>query len=244
MSYSVLLTGHEGYVGSHLLTELGKRNIIVGTIDGDLLDVDWESKRKQFDMVVHLAGLAGVRRSFREPEEYYKNNVELSRRIFKYCERTRTEVMYASSSNAHEWWLNPYATTKQMLEEMASMLTVKHIGMRFHTVWPGREDMLYRRLQKKEVDYINQDHFRDWIHIKDLLNGLCTIMQNCYIIEQSVVDVGTGHVTPVSELAKKLDFNGERRRGEAPGERMATRADIQYLLDLGWTPKHNIMNEG
>jgi nucleoside-diphosphate-sugar epimerase len=152
--------------------------------------------------------------------------------------------MYASSSNAHEWWLNPYATTKQMIEEMASMLTVKHIGMRFHTVWPGREDMLYRRLQKKEVDYINQDHFRDWIHIKDLLNGLCTIMQNCYIIEQSVVDVGTGHVTPVSELAKKLDFNGERRRGEAPGERMATRADIQYLLDLGWTPKHNIMNEG
>ena len=146
MSYSVLLTGHEGYVGSHLLTELGKREVIVGTIDGDLLDVDWESKSKQFDMVVHLAGLAGVRRSFREPEEYYKNNVELSRRIFKYCERTRTEVMYASSSNAHEWWLNPYATTKQMIEEMASMLTVRHIGMRFHTVWPGREDMLYRRL--------------------------------------------------------------------------------------------------
>mgnify|MGYP000430231886 FL=1 len=244
MTYHVLLTGHEGYVGNKLQGELLKRDVIVGTFKGDLLDIDWENKPKQFDMVVHLAGLAGVRRSFREPEEYYKNNVELSRRIFKYCERTRTEVMYASSSNAHEWWLNPYATTKQMIEEMASMLTVRHIGMRFHTVWPGREDMLYRRLQKKEVDYINQDHFRDWIHIKDLLNGLCTIMQNCYIIEQSVVDIGTGHVTPVSELAKKLDFNGERRRGEAPGERMATRADIQYLLDLGWTPKHNIMNEG
>ena len=244
MTYHVLLTGHEGYVGNKLQGELLKRDVIVGTFKGDLLDIDWENKPKQFDMVVHLAGLAGVRRSFREPEEYYKNNVELSRRIFKYCERTRTEVMYASSSNAHEWWLNPYATTKQMIEEMASMLTVRHIGMRFHTVWPGREDMLYRRLQKKEVDYINQDHFRDWIHIKDLLNGLCTIMQNCYIIDQSVVDIGTGHVTPVSELAKKLDFNGERRKGEAPGERMATRADIQYLLDLGWTPKHNIMNEG
>ena len=117
MTYHVLLTGHEGYVGNKLQEELLKREVIVGTFEGDLLDIDWENKQKQFDMVVHLAGLAGVRRSFREPEEYYKNNVELSRKIFKYCERTRTEVMYASSSNAHEWWLNPYATTKQMIEE-------------------------------------------------------------------------------------------------------------------------------
>ena len=163
MTYHVLLTGHEGYVGNKLQDELLKRDVIVGTFKGDLLDIDWENKPKQFDMVVHLAGLAGVRRSFREPKEYYKNNVELSRRIFKYCERTRTEVMYASSSNAHEWWLNPYATTKQMIEEMASMLTVRHIGMRFHTVWPGRTDMLYERLRRNEVDYINADHFRDYI---------------------------------------------------------------------------------
>ena len=93
MTYHVLLTGHEGYVGNKLQAELLKREVIVGTFEGDLLDIDWENKQKQFDMVVHLAGLAGVRRSFREPEEYYKNNVELSRKIFKYCERTRTEVM-------------------------------------------------------------------------------------------------------------------------------------------------------
>lgn len=244
MAYHVLLTGHEGYVGTHLIKALAQRDVIVGTFHGDLLDVEWEKQSKKFDMVIHLAGLAGVRRSFEEPEEYYKNNVELSRRIFKYCERTRTEVVYASSSNAHEWWLNPYATTKQMIEEMASMLTVKHIGMRFHTIWPGRDDMLYKRLLRNEVDYINEDHFRDWIHIEDLVNGVCTIIQKCYTIEQSVVDVGTGHVTPVAELAKKFNFNGEWRKGEARGERMATRADIEYLFALGWTPEHNIMSEG
>ena len=244
MSYHILLTGHEGYVGQHLQKALLEREVIVGTFEGDLLDIEWEKKQKQFDMVVHLAGLAGVRRSFREPEEYYKNNVELSRRIFRYCERTRTEVVYASSSNAHEWWLNPYAPTKQMIEEMASMLSVRHIGMRFHTVWPGRTDMLYERLRRNDVDYINSDHFRDWIHIEDLTNAICTIIEKCYIIDDKVVDIGTGHVTPVSELAKKFDFNGEWRSGEAPGERMATRANIEYLLALGWTPKHNIMNEG
>ena len=215
----VLVTGHEGYVGSHLMEQLLKQNHTVGYFEGDLLDTDWENLDERYDTVIHLAGLAGVRRSFSEPLEYYKNNVELSRRIFKYCERTNTNIMYASSSNAHEWWLNPYATTKQMLEEMASMLTVKHIGMKFHTVWPGRDDMLYKRLIRDDVKYINEDHFRDWIHIEDLLNGLCTIMENCDIIEQSVVDIGTGHITPVKQVAK-------------------------YLLALGWTPKHNIMNEG
>ena len=240
----VLVTGHEGYVGSHLMEQLLKQNHTVGYFEGDLLDTDWENLDERYDTVIHLAGLAGVRRSFTEPLEYYKNNVELSRRIFKYCERTNTDIMYASSSNAHEWWLNPYATTKQMLEEMASMLTVKHIGMKFHTVWPGRDDMLYKRLIRDDVKYINEDHFRDWIHIEDLLNGLCTIMENCDIIEQSVVDIGTGHITPVKQVAKKFGFTGEWRKGEAPGERMATCADVEYLLALGWTPKHNIMNEG
>lgn len=240
----VLVTGHEGYVGSHLMEQLLKQNHTVGYFEGDLLDTDWENLDERYDTVIHLAGLAGVRRSFSEPLEYYKNNVELSRRIFKYCERTNTNIMYASSSNAHEWWLNPYATTKQMLEEMASMLTVKHIGMKFHTVWPGRDDMLYKRLIRDDVKYINEDHFRDWIHIEDLLNGLCTIMENCDIIEQSVVDIGTGHITPVKQVAKKFGFTGEWRKGEAPGERMATCADVEYLLELGWTPKHNIMNEG
>jgi|TARA_B110000908_G_scaffold19624_1_gene22077 nucleoside-diphosphate-sugar epimerase len=240
----VLVTGHEGYVGSHLMEHLLKQNHTVGYFEGDLLDTDWENLDERYDTVIHLAGLAGVRRSFSEPLEYYKNNVELSRRIFKYCERTNTNIMYASSSNAHEWWLNPYATTKQMLEEMASMLTVKHIGMKFHTVWPGRDDMLYKRLIRDDVKYINEDHFRDWIHIEDLLNGLCTIMENCDIIEQSVVDIGTGHITPVKQVAKKFGFTGEWRKGEAPGERMATCADVEYLLALGWTPKHNIMNEG
>jgi len=240
----VLVTGHEGYVGSHLMKHLLKQNHTVGYFEGDLLDTDWKNLDERYDTVIHLAGLAGVRRSFSEPLEYYKNNVELSRRIFKYCERTNTNIMYASSSNAHEWWLNPYATTKQMLEEMASMLTVKHIGMKFHTVWPGRDDMLYKRLIRDDVKYINEDHFRDWIHIEDLLNGLCTIMENCDIIEQSVVDIGTGHITPVKQVAKKFGFTGEWRKGEAPGERMATCADVEYLLALGWTPKHNIMNEG
>ena len=240
----VLVTGHEGYVGSHLMEHLLKQNHTVGYFEGDLLDTDWENLDERYDTVIHLAGLAGVRRSFSEPLEYYKNNVELSRRIFKYCERTNTNIMYASSSNAHEWWLNPYATTKQMLEEMASMLTVKHIGMKFHTVWPGRDDMLYKRLIRDDVKYINEDHFRDWIHIEDLLNGLCTIMENCDIIEQSVVDIGTGHITPVKQVAKKFGFTGEWRKGEAPGERMATCADVEYLLALCWTPKHNIMNEG
>lgn len=243
MTHKVLLTGHEGYIGSRLLDELWKRDIVVGTFEGDLLDIEWETQQKNFDMVIHLAGLAGVRRSFREPAEYYKNNVELSRRIFKYCERTDTKVIYASSSNAHEWWLNPYASTKQMLEEMASMLTVKNIGMKFHTVWPGRDDMLYKRLKAKTVEYINKDHYRDWIHIDDLLNGVCTIMENCDIIKHNVVDVGSGHVTPVASVADAFGFTGERREGEAPGERMHTQADVEYLLALGWGPTKNILND-
>lgn len=230
-------------MGRNLTKFLTGKGFSVSHFDGDLLDRPWETMVGDWDQVIHLAGLAGVRKSFDEPEEYYKNNVELSRRIFKFCERTQTPIMYASSSNAHEWWLNPYAATKQMLEEMASMLTVKSIGMKFHTVWPGRDDMLYMRLQKGEVKYINEDHYRDWIHIDDLCNALFTIVLNRGTIKESVLDIGTGHMTPVREVAKKFGFDGEWRQGEAPGERMHTQANVETLLQLGWTPKRNILNE-
>ena len=240
---NILLTGHIGYVGSNLIPHLVSKGHVVANYNDDLLDQNWETKDKKYDMVVHLAGLAGVRKSFEDPDAYYKNNVELTRRIFKYCERTKTRVIYASSSNAHEWWLNPYATTKKMIEEMASMMTVKPIGMKFHTVFPGRTDMLYHRLQNNEVEYINQDHYRDWIHIDDLCKAICTIIENYGIIQEEVIDIGTGHMTPVEQVAKKFGFNGEYRRGEAPGERMHTMANIETLLNLGWTPKRNILNE-
>jgi nucleoside-diphosphate-sugar epimerase len=245
--YRVLLTGHKGYIGSHMLARLLDEGYSVTTITGEILDADEnELKQGQYDYIIHLAALAGVRASLDNPDLYLKNNVETTRMMFRIAEATKTAILYASSSNAKMWHLNPYATTKKINELDATQYKIRSVGMRFHTVWPGRPDMLYQRLKKKNVMYINENHTRDFIHIEDLCNALFTIMENFGIItldQPNVVhDIGTGHATPVAEVAKRMGFTGQYRTDPTPHERSATRADVEWLHTLGWGPKRNIIN--
>ena len=127
-----------------------------------------------------------------------------------------------------------------MCEVAATVYNAK--GMRFHTVWPGREDMLYRNLQKGNVTYINDNHYRDYIHREDLCKGIFTIYQNYGTIEEKVLDIGTGHPVHVASVAKIMGFDGEYRSENPQGERVHTKANIEYLLKLGWTPERNILD--
>jgi nucleoside-diphosphate-sugar epimerase len=112
--------------------------------------------------------------------------------------------------------------------------------MRFHTVWPGRNDMLYKMLEQGKVQYINAEHYRDFIHVDDLCSAIFTIMKNYSKIDP-VVDIGNGLAVPVLSLAQKFGFEGEIRYDPTPNERKVTIADVEYLKELGWKPYKNIL---
>ena len=102
--------------------------------------------------------------------------------------------------------------------------------------------MLYKKLERGEVSYINANHHRDWIHVDDLCEAIWTIMSNFNDIRERVLDIGTGQAFNVLEMAeKRFQWEGEIRTENPKGERIKTRANVQYLYDLGWTPKNNII---
>ena len=236
---NILMTGSDGYIGSHLKPALEKEGYTVFEFDGDISEFKIASLI-YIDMVIHLAGRAGVRESFDKPEEYYKVNVEGSKAVFKACHITDVPVIYTSSSNAAEWWTNPYATTKKIMEEIAPK---NSLGVRPHTVYPGREDMLYWKLNNdiESIKYINTRHYRDFTHIEDFCSALCTLVANYDIIEPRVVDIGTGHAVRVMSVAKKFGWKGEGRIDPTPKEREVTIADVTVLKKLGWINKHYII---
>ena len=126
----ILLTGHKGFIGQHLYNFLKDNHTIIGIDDqsGDnLLTCDL---KHNVDLVIHLAGLSGVRDSLDRPTEYWEQNVIAGQRLFDYFKDTR--ILYASSSTAHEPWSNPYAMSKYGLEQIAPKNSV---GMRFTTVY-------------------------------------------------------------------------------------------------------------
>jgi len=151
--------------------------------------------------------------------------------------------MYASSSNAYEWWTNPYATTKKINELDGH----DFVGFRPHTVYPGREDMMYHRMTEdpESVEYINGYHERDWTHIEDLCSAICTLIENYDIMKGKVQDIGTGESINLKEVAAKLmPYRTPEIRAENPKtERIKTCADITKLKELGWEAKHRVVSK-
>ena len=100
---NILLTGSEGFIGKHLHQFLQDNNHKVIPIDklsgNDLINCDL---KYDVDLVIHLAGLSGVRDSLDRPTEYWKENVIAGQRLFDYFPNTR--ILYASSSTAVDPW--------------------------------------------------------------------------------------------------------------------------------------------
>ena len=232
----ILVTGHRGFIGSHVyehLTELG--------FDVDGYDIPYDigdfKTNKKYDVVIHLAANAAIREALKDPDAFWENNVVKSKPIFDYCRENDARCLYASSASVYEWWMNPYAISKKVNEIQAPPNSV---GMRFFNVYApkvSRSDMLYRMLETKTATYLTR-HKRDWIHVADVARAITYIMHSEYL---GSIDVGTGEETSVLELAKAMGKGNLPIKEDTPGEPDSLCADTTALRKLGWFPTINIM---
>ena len=226
---NILLTGSEGFIGQHLYNFL-KNNHKVICIDkqtgNDLLTCDL---KYNVDLVIHLAGLSGVRDSLERPTEYWEQNVIAGQRLFDYFKDTR--ILYASSSTAHEPWRNPYAMSKYGLEQVAH---ANSLGMRFTTVYGpnARESMLIPRILRNDVPFINTNHSRDFIHVNDLVRAIDSLVHSNLV---GVTDIGTGVTNKLLDIVDYFKINCQRVVGNM-FERLDNKADNTLLYNIGWQP--------
>ena len=227
----IMLTGHRGFIGSQLLKRLKKEHSVVGfdLVDGqDLFDCEL---RENFDLIIHLAGKSGVRQSMEDPAGYWRNNVEVTKRLLERYPDTR--IMYASSSSAYEPDLNPYAASKYCMEEAASRYH-NTLGMRFHTVYSSnpRKGMFLQKLIDGELEYTT-NHYRDFIHIEDLCDAIMLLVNNGKYT--GILDIGTGSPVKVSDFAPDLPV-----LLNTPNERNWTCANTDRMKHLGFKPKYSV----
>ena len=232
---NILLTGDSGFIGKNLYKHLEKNHTVIclDKVSGyDLLTCDLHYNA---DLVIHLAGLSGVRDSLNNPEEYWKQNVIAGQRLFDFFKDTR--ILYASSSTAYEPWRNPYALSKYALEQIAPE---NSLGMRFTAVYGphAKPNMLIPKLLKNDVQYVNRNHKRDFIHVDDLISAIDILMTENI---KGVLDIGTGHSHDLTDITDYCQIDCERRLG-GDNERLDNKADTTTLNRLGWKPKINLYN--
>jgi nucleoside-diphosphate-sugar epimerase len=226
----ILITGHQGFIGSNLTQYLIDKNYEVTRLDlksgNDILTCDLP----ECDLVIHLAGIGGVRESLADPAKYWRNNVEGTRRILEHYQDVR--VLVASSSSQYEPHLNPYAASKHVIE------FIPHdncVFMRFHTVYgpTPRSGMFFDKLINGTLEYVTE-HSRDFVHVDDVCRAI-EILINCDYT--GPIDIGTGQSIKISDICPNLPI-----KKDTTGERIITCADTSNMTSLGWSLKNRVDN--
>ena len=230
---NILLTGSDGFIGSHLFYQLKEEHDVIGFDIKNGHDILNSELPKDIDLVIHLAGLSGVKDSLNRPTDYWKTNVIGTQRLFEHYENTR--IIYASSSTAHEPWKNPYAMSKYSMEQL---FHINSLGLRFTTVYgPGaRKDMLIPQILKGKVNYINVNHSRDFIHVDDVISAVEKVM---HIDLRGVIDIGTGESHKLVDIVDYFKIDYDKKMGDET-ERLDNKADISIMEEYNWSAKTDL----
>jgi UDP-glucuronate 4-epimerase len=204
-----------------------------------------------FDAIVHLAAMAGVRVSIENPHLYYDVNLTGSLNLLNIAkEHDVGNFIFASTSSVYgnteqipfmetdvcDRPLAPYPASKRAVEMLG--FTHHHLygqnftAFRFFTVYGprGRPDMMaYKVLDNiffgKEVPlYNNGEMHRDWTYVDDIVSGIVAAVDRPLGYE--VVNLGRGEPVLLADFVRLIEDLSGREADLTPAP--MPEADIPY----------------
>ncbi len=108
----ILITGHNGFLGSHLITKLSSKYEIVGIskeksinkipqIQTDITKISYENIPKDVQCVIHLAAISDVDYCQHNPEESTEVNVMGTQKMLEISRKLNSPFLFLSSSHVY-----------------------------------------------------------------------------------------------------------------------------------------------
>ncbi len=225
---NILLTGHRGFIGQHMLRALESRGHYVQTYEwGDnqlpsVIDQDW---------VIHIGGNSSTVE--RDIDKILTQNYDFSRQLFNACKTYGVNLQYASSASVYGMGQDfketapadpktPYAWSKYLFERYHLAHQGGNIvqGFRYFNVYgpegeehKGKQASPYMQFKQQYQEtgrvkiFENSDEYlRDFIHISKLID---IQLQFLDIKESGVFNVGTGKPKSFKEVALSICSENE-----------------------------------
>jgi UDP-glucuronate 4-epimerase len=193
-------------------------------------------KNHQFDLIIHLAALAGVRPSIERPLEYEEVNVRGTMNLWELCNQFRIKkFVCASSSSVYgnnektpfsetdnvDQPISPYAATKKCGEILGhvyhNLYHIDMIQLRFFTVYGPRQrpDLAIHKFTKlisenKEIPFYGDGNSaRDYTYIDDIIDGIVKSIDH---LEKNskvyeIINLGESEVIKLSEMLSAIEQN-------------------------------------
>lgn len=240
--------------------------------EGDIRDTEFTEKvfaEDRPEKVIHLAAMAGVRNSLKDPLLYADVNVLGTTNLLNLSVKHGIRnFVYASSSSIYgkntppfsetdnvDTPISPYAATKKATELMAH--TFSHIyqlpttGLRFFTVYGpwGRPDMALFNFTKnifagEEIEVYNFGNMsRNFTYVDDIVSGTLTVLDAD--LPCDVMNIGGDREETLLAFIETIETcTGKVAKKKLmpmqPGDVVSTVANIDKLRGLGWQPTTRI----
>ena len=288
--YRILVTGCAGFIGSHLSETLIKKGYKVVGVDnlsnGKLTNIQSFRNNKNFtflkcnvgdkeklsetlsqvDIVYHLAALADIVPSIKNPDVYFNSNVNSTFNLVRSCEKKKIKkIIYAASSSCYGIPKKyptsescpilpqyPYALTKRLGEQIifhfGELYKIPVVSLRLFNVYGPRARtsgtygavfgvFLAQKLANKPFTVVGDGkQTRDFTFVEDVVSAFIEMLDDK--INNEIFNVGSGQTYSINNLIKLLGKNEIVKIPKRPGEPDCTFADISKILKkTKWKPK-------
>lgn len=283
----VILTGGAGFIGSHMVDTLLENGCEVTILDNlstgrlenlkhvsgavDIIECDlskegeWQKHFNKCNWVIHLAALADIVPSIRDPKGYFNSNVRGTLNVLQASVSAGVErFVYAASSSCYgipdtfptpEYAPNrpqyPYALTKVMGEDLvmhwSQIYGLPALSLRFFNVYGTRSRtsgtygavfgvFLAQKLAKSALTVVGDgNQTRDFTYVTDITRAILAAARS----DKSghIYNVGSGQTVSINRIVELIggDSIFIPRR---PGEPDCTFADTTKIRrELDWVPE-------
>jgi len=244
----VAITGAGGFIGSTVAAKLalekarvrahtGPPDVVghplpaeIDCLQAEITDLEaLKELVRGAEVVVHLAGPAGVRLSFENPSWYSRTHVEGTAMVADACRDQGVDrLIYVSSaevygrpkflpvSEAHPIRpISPYAAAKVgaelILESLARTGSLRSVTLRPFSVYGPRQasesvvgTILGQAMLSDRVVLSDLRPIRDYCYVEDLADAVASVCRLTNSIEAyATFNIGTGQGTSVGDLARK-----------------------------------------
>lgn len=276
-----MVTGGAGFIGSHVVDRLVEQGYQVTIADNlsngrqeninprasfrhsDISNKSSVERLPDTNVVFHLAALARVQPSIKDPVKWHETNVNGTLNILEYARKNNAKVIYSSTSSIYgdtevmptpedhpKNPLSPYALQKyigeQYLNLYARLYDLDFTTLRYFNVYGERQIMggayssvigtfLDKRERGEALPIRNTgEQRRDYTYVGDVADANILAMD----WKREPYNVGAGNNYSVNEIAEMI--GGETEKSFEVIEPFATLADNSKAKSAGWQPKGDV----
>jgi UDP-glucose 4-epimerase len=224
----ILITGHNGAVGSRLAKKLEREHEIVGIDTKNGENILTCQLPEDIDLIYHLAAHASVEESWKDPVRNMENITTTVRLAHAYPD---TKIIYASSCATIDP-ASPYGFSKKGGHDYLKLFHPNSTICVFPNIYgTGRSVVDFFKGKDKVVIFGEGDHKRDYVHVDDIVEGL--VKAKDWPVGEYFMGGGQIHTAIDFAEGKEVDFQPERKEA------------IESLIPNttpNWSPSINVMD--